>query len=117
LKSENITEGRSMPYELPSRPAPCSRRSLLLAAGAAAAAAATGVAAPAEAVAAMKISEAAVAYQDHPNGDKECSKCLQFLPPSSCRMVDGTISPHGYCRIFALRQSAAVRISPSPVRG
>jgi hypothetical protein len=55
---------------------------------------------------ALKISASAAGYQDHPNGDKQCGKCLQFLPPSSCKIVDGTISPLGYCRIFSPRQSA-----------
>ena len=54
----------------------------------------------AEAVAAPKISKAAVAYQDHPNGDKRCDKCVQFQPPAACKMVEGTISPEGSCRIF-----------------
>ena len=56
--------------------------------------------------AAIKISQKAVAYQDHPEGDKRCEKCAQFQPPNGCKMVDGTINPQGYCRIFApLRQS------------
>ncbi|MBV8119185.1 MAG: high potential iron sulfur protein [Alphaproteobacteria bacterium] len=54
----------------------------------------------------IKISKAAVAYQDHPDGDRRCGKCLQFVMPASCKMVDGPISPQGYCRIFApLRQA------------
>jgi hypothetical protein len=60
-----------------------------------------------EAAAVIKISKAAVAYQDHPNGDRQCSKCAQFQPPGSCKMVDGAISPQGFCRIFTpLRQAA-----------
>ena len=48
----------------------------------------------------------AVAYQDHPEGDKRCEKCAQFQPPNECKMVDGSINPQGYCRIFApIRQS------------
>jgi hypothetical protein len=61
---------------------------------------------PNAAIAAIKISQKAVAYQDHPEGDKRCEKCAQFQPPNGCKMVDGTINPQGYCRIFApLRQS------------
>ena len=53
----------------------------------------------------IKISQAAVGYQDHPDGDKRCGKCVQFVAPDTCKMVDGPISPQGYCRIFApLRQ-------------
>ena len=59
------------------------------------------------ALAAIKISKAAVAYQDHPDGDKECAKCTHFVAPAGCNMVDGQISPQGYCHIFApLRQSS-----------
>ncbi len=40
-------------------------------------------------------------YQDHPNGGKECSKCRFFLPPQSCQLVAGNISPNGWCSFFA----------------
>ena len=61
---------------------------------------------PNAAAAAIKISQKAVAYQDHPEGDKRCEKCAQFQAPNGCKMVDGTINPQGYCRIFApIRQS------------
>jgi hypothetical protein len=83
-----------------------SRRSLLRRAGGAAAGAAIFSATPDQAAAAPKISQRAVAYQDHPDGDKRCDKCVQFQPPSACKMVDGTISPQGSCRIFVpIRQS------------
>lgn len=45
----------------------------------------------------QKASQAAMKYQDKPNGDQKCSNCLQFEPPSSCKVVEGTISPNGYC--------------------
>jgi hypothetical protein len=55
----------------------------------------------------IKISKEAVGYQDHPDGDKRCEKCLQFVAPASCKMVDGPISPQGFCRIFTpLRQAS-----------
>jgi hypothetical protein len=47
-----------------------------------------------------KISKVAVNYQDHPDGDKRCDRCVQFQPPDACKVVDGTISPQGSCRIF-----------------
>ena len=88
---------------------PFSRRHIPLAAVAAISAATAVNNCPAAAAAEMKISANAVGYQDHPNGDKQCSECVHFVPPSSCKIVEGTISPHGYCRIFARRQSAAAR--------
>ena len=57
-------------------------------------------AAPNSARAAPKISQKAVAYQDHPEADKRCDNCLQFQPPDACKMVEGPISPQGSCRIF-----------------
>jgi hypothetical protein len=77
--------------------APLSRRSLLRgAAGAIGVLAAT----LSSALAQPKISKVAVNYQDHPDGDKRCDKCVQFQPPDACKVVDGTISPQGSCRIF-----------------
>ena len=52
------------------------------------------------ALAQPKISKVAVNYQDHPDGDKRCDKCVQFQPPDACKVVDGSISPQGSCRIF-----------------
>jgi hypothetical protein len=63
-------------------------------------------ASPNATTAAPKISKAAVAYQDHPDGDKRCDKCVQFEAPDACKMVEGPISPQGSCRIFMpLRQT------------
>ena len=52
---------------------------------------------PAEA----KISQAAVAYQSSPKGNQSCSVCGHFQPPSSCKTIDGAISPNGWCKIWA----------------
>ena len=85
---------------------PLARRSLLRRILGAVGAAAIPCARPNAGTAAIKISQKAVAYQDHPEGDKRCEKCAQFQAPNGCKMVDGTINPQGYCRIFApIRQS------------
>jgi len=55
---------------------------------------------PKPAKSAPKISQQAVAYQDHPDGDKRCDKCVQFQPPNACKIVQGTVSPQGSCRFF-----------------
>jgi hypothetical protein len=47
-----------------------------------------------------KMSQAAVAYQDSPKGDRTCAGCGLFQAPSSCKTVDGTISPKGWCKIW-----------------
>ena len=49
----------------------------------------------------QKIAKNLVQYQDHPNGDRQCSKCVQFQPPDACNVVEGTISPTGWCAAFA----------------
>jgi hypothetical protein len=86
-----------MAGELKTTFAILSRRSLLRAA-----VAVTGVIGTASRsiAAPTKISKVAVNYQDHPDGDRRCDKCAQFQPPDTCKMVEGTVSPQGSCRIF-----------------
>jgi len=50
--------------------------------------------------AAAKMSEASVAYQDSPKGDQRCDGCSLFEAPNSCKIVDGTINPAGWCRFW-----------------
>jgi hypothetical protein len=86
-----------MSEEREKRPVRLSRRSLLRGTAAAASLLCT----KAElAEAQPKISKVAVNYQDHPDGEKRCDKCTQFLPPDACKLVEGTISAQGSCRIF-----------------
>jgi hypothetical protein len=47
-----------------------------------------------------KMSQASVAYQDTPKGDRNCANCGLFQPPASCKTVDGVISPNGWCKIW-----------------
>jgi anaerobic selenocysteine-containing dehydrogenase len=77
----------------------------ILAAGAAGAAFAKAEAAPVGAAtvrtAQTKIAKAMLQYQDHPNGDNHCGICAQFEPPDQCKIVEGPISPNGWCAAFA----------------
>jgi hypothetical protein len=77
-----------------------SRRALLQGGAGTAGAAIILGATPNSASAVVKLSPKVVAYQDHPNGDKRCGKCVQFQPPNACKIVDGAVSPEGYCRFF-----------------
>jgi hypothetical protein len=52
---------------------------------------------PRDARAQQKASKESLKYQDKPNGDQQCSNCAQFVSPNSCKVVEGTISPQGYC--------------------
>jgi hypothetical protein len=49
---------------------------------------------------AKKASQKSVMYQQTPKNGQYCSICQQFIPPSSCKVVDGEISPNGYCILF-----------------
>jgi hypothetical protein len=48
-----------------------------------------------------KLSEKTVNYQNAPKGKAQCDNCIQWQSPSSCKLVDGTISPAGWCNIYA----------------
>ncbi len=84
---------------------PLTRRSVLRSA-----AQATGaifmVGATTQTAVAAKLSQQVVAYQNRPAGDKSCNRCVQFQPPSACKIVDGTINPGGYCKFFTPRGQA-----------
>ncbi|MGH7211595.1 MAG: high-potential iron-sulfur protein [Acetobacteraceae bacterium] len=81
-----------------------SRRAVLTAgmtAIAAGLAALAGRAERAQAQAPQKLAQKVVQYQDHPKGDAQCSKCVNFIAPNACKIVAGTISPNGWCIAFA----------------
>lgn len=86
-----------MPTMLSDEPARLSRRALLRAA--AGAAALLGTAAPAAAQ--IKVSKLSVAYQGQPDGSRRCALCAHFVAPGACQIVEGQISPQGWCRLFA----------------
>jgi len=81
------------------------RRVLTVAAGAAGtvagATAMIGISTPAQAA---KAPQKAVKYQDTPKGEQRCDNCALFEPPSSCKTVDGTISPEGWCMVYVKKQ-------------
>ena len=58
---------------------------------------------------ASKAPKAAMHYQDSPNGNSQCSACKFFIAGKSatdsgtCQIVDGAISPTGYCMAFAAK--------------
>ncbi len=77
------------------------RRSLLRGAALALSAAATrgrsAIARPSK-----KMSQADVGYQPVPQGGFSCAICTLFRPPSACAIVEGDVSPIGWCRYFAM---------------
>ncbi len=51
-------------------------------------------------VAEAKMAQTAVRYQESPKDGKQCSGCNLFVAPNSCKTVDGTISPSGWCSLW-----------------
>jgi len=89
-----------------------TRRRLLLSAGAATATATALALSPCRASAYAAMSKAEVGYQDVPKNGQVCAACVYFLfgpatasgPGSHCQMVAGTISPAGWCQVWAPKQ-------------
>lgn len=52
-----------------------------------------------------KMSQQAASYQNGPKSGQKCLDCSFFVQPSSCKLVDGTISPVGWCKFFAKKAS------------
>jgi hypothetical protein len=51
-----------------------------------------------------KVSQADAQYQTTPKTDQKCSKCMHFnADSSSCKLVEGRISPEGWCKFFAAK--------------
>lgn len=48
-----------------------------------------------------KVKPDAAKYQETPKDGHKCSGCQQFVEPDSCKVVDGKISPEGWCQLFA----------------
>jgi len=50
----------------------------------------------------QKMSQTDAAYQDRPKNGLICAACTLFRPPRSCEVVQGDISPNGWCKFFDL---------------
>jgi hypothetical protein len=53
-----------------------------------------------------KIKKPDAKYHDKPKGQQRCEICLNFQPPSTCKIVQGPITPRGWCQFFAARENA-----------
>jgi hypothetical protein len=78
-----------------------STRRNLLRGGAAGAVAVAALAAGGARAQTPKIAKSAIMYQDSPKDGHQCSMCVNFLPPNACKIVEGDISPNGWCGAFA----------------
>jgi High potential iron-sulfur protein len=52
--------------------------------------------------AADKMTKARAQYQDRPNGIYSCATCTLFEKPNGCKVVEGEVSPDGWCTAFAM---------------
>ena len=53
-------------------------------------------AAPAQAA----VTQTLAHYQPTPKGKANCATCSQFVSPKSCKVVQGVVSPAGWCLLF-----------------
>ncbi|MBV1705986.1 MAG: high-potential iron-sulfur protein [Hyphomicrobiales bacterium] len=49
---------------------------------------------------AAQVSQVSVKYQTSAKDGHSCSNCKLFAPPSSCKIVAGTVSPGGWCELW-----------------
>ena len=78
-----------------------STRRLFLGRAALVVAGGTVAALAASSPAAAKTAQKAAHYQTTPKGKASCANCAQFIAPKSCKVVDGDVSPSGWCLMYA----------------
>jgi High potential iron-sulfur protein len=49
-----------------------------------------------------KMSKQQAEYQDSPKGIQMCATCTLFDEPHACKIVEGDISPNGWCKAYAI---------------
>jgi hypothetical protein len=49
-----------------------------------------------------KLSKQQAEYQDSPKGIQMCAACSLFEAPHSCNVVEGDVSPSGWCKAYAM---------------
>ena len=47
-----------------------------------------------------KADKKSMQYQDTPKNNQECDACVYFQAPNKCGIVEGDISPKGWCAAF-----------------
>lgn len=47
-----------------------------------------------------KVPQKVVSYQPSPKGKQSCATCGLFVPQTSCKLVDGTVAPQGWCTLY-----------------
>ncbi len=49
-----------------------------------------------------KMTKARAEYQGTPNGIYSCATCTLFVAPNACKVVEGEVSPDGWCKAYAM---------------
>lgn len=52
---------------------------------------------PAQAKMSQKVAE----YQTGPKDGQSCANCALYRAPASCTLIDGAVTPTGYCRFYS----------------
>jgi hypothetical protein len=81
-----------------------TRRDFLFSAAVGGGAIVAASALPSRAEASNKMSPRAMSYRPTPNGKQHCDNCANWQPPGSCKLVDGPISPTGWCILYRPNQ-------------
>jgi hypothetical protein len=50
-----------------------------------------------------KLTHEASKHQDRPNNGQQCSNCVQFVAPASCKVVEDPIGASGWCQLFVAK--------------
>jgi hypothetical protein len=51
------------------------------------------------------MTQQAAAYQPSPKSGQKCLDCSFYIQPQACKLVEGTISPVGWCKFYAKKTS------------
>jgi hypothetical protein len=50
-----------------------------------------------------KLTHEAAKYQDSPKDGQQCSGCVQFVAPASCKVVEDPIAATEWCQLFTAK--------------
>ena len=59
----------------------------------------------AEMFAQTKLTHEAAKYQDSPKDGQQCSGCVQFVAPASCKVVEDPVAASGWCQLFMAKSA------------
>ena len=52
-----------------------------------------------------KLTHEAAKYQDSPKDGQQCSGCVQFVAPASCKVVEDPVAASGWCQLFMAKSA------------